>query len=254
MWSPLKWSTRFRCPLISGFPGRGPALNPKLTRPGRLEKGGANHPPPVTKSLGAPHSFPQTSGPPPRVPRAPEGATPPRGRPPPSHVTELYALDTTTSTPAAHAWRAFTVIAFVVPDEESSCSLMIRVRRPGTSNTWFGSPVTMTGSPATRSPASSVDPYASAHVATLSVYPPTAVTGVGVSARRRMSEVAVSLIAGPSNPAVSDRKAEASATPVSTEVKSATRTPPPSGRSPVSAKYVPPKIGTAAYTPYARPP
>ena len=146
------------------------------------------------------------------------------------------------------------MIACVVPDEESICSLMTRVRTPGISYTWFGSPVTMTGSPATRRPTTSVSPDAPSHAARLSVYPNTAVTGVGVSARRPMSEVAVSLIARSPNPAVYDRNTEASATPVSTATKSATRTPPSSGRSPVSAKYVPPRIGTFTYTPYARPP
>src|SRR5438445_4761803 len=134
----------FRWPLIWAFPGRGPALNPKFTRPGCSEPGaefaGSNHPPPVTKSWGCSHE-------PPRVPTAAPvtAPIPPRGsRPPPlpPHVIELYALDTITSIPENRAWSAFTVIAFVEPDEESICSLIMSVRTPGTSYTWFGAPVT----------------------------------------------------------------------------------------------------------------
>src|SRR2546426_3285548 len=241
----------FRWPLIVGFPGRGPALNPKLTRPGwklpGAEFAGLNHPPPVTKSRGCSHE-------PPRVPTTPPvtAPVPPRGtRPPPlpSHVIELYALDTITSIPENHAWSAFTVIAFVETDEESICSLMMRVKTPGIWYTWFGAPVTSIGTPATLRSATSAAPYAPSQAALLIVYPKLAVTGYGVSARRPMSEVAVSLLARSVNPLVYERNTSAAANPLSPAAKGATRTPPSTGRLPVSAKYAPPKIGTCVYTP-----
>src|SRR2546422_945266 len=61
--------------------------------------------------------------------------------------------------------------------DESTCSLIMSVKTPGTSYTWFGSPVTPTDTPATLRSKIWAAPDAPSHAARLLVYPKLAATG-----------------------------------------------------------------------------
>src|SRR5438093_1420261 len=190
-------------------PGFNPATNPKFAFPPDKSM----KPPPVTKSFGIGFGVP--------------------------HRMSLWACETMISSPVARVrCKAFTVMSDVPSCDPSICSLMTRVRTPGTDTIWFGAVPTTTSWPAARSSTISLRPETPWHVATDSDRTNSAVTSFCVPASRSTVATVESLRATESNPIVSDGKTSAFASDVSTWTKVASNSPPAEGRSPVSANDV----------------
>src|SRR2546422_10104222 len=217
------WSMKLKFPLRSVFPGLYPATNPRFA----LDSPVGIHPPPVTKSFA-------------------RGASEP-------HVMSLCACETITWSPVNRKrLRAFTVMSYVPPWEASTCSLMIRVKTPGTVRTWFGRVETTIGSPPTRTFASSLSPATPVHVADERARTKSAVTPFAFPGSRLTSATAASLCAVPSNPIVTLSSTSAVASDVSTDTKVASIVPPSGGSSPVSENRRSPR-DVWTKTPVARP-
>src|SRR5438046_1860386 len=206
-WSPAAWSMYVRWQVGEVAPGLNPATNPKLAVPPDTSM----KPPPVTKSFGIGLEAP--------------------------HRMSLWACETMTSSPVTRVrCSAFTVMSDVPSCEPSICSLMTRVRTPGTETIWFGAVPTTTSWPAARRFTSSLRAETPRHVATDWDRTKSAVTSFGVPVRRSTVATADSLRATESNPIVSERRMSAFASDVSTWTKVASNSPPAEGGLPEHLK------------------